>query len=124
MRLNGWQRIGLVTSIVWFIAGGLWGNKIALDEVGARTSLQLDACVAENKRRHANTDHTNRSGRRAGTSLVRTLCVMRRDIGCSPHSLPLSRCRLHGSSPTRWSASCAGYGQALSPRLNEALGQP
>lgn len=45
-------------------------------------------------------------------------------IGCSPHSLPLSRCRLHGSSPTRWSASCAGYGQALSPRLNEALGQP
>jgi hypothetical protein len=36
----------------------------------------------------------------------------------------LSRCRLHGSSPTRWSASCAGYGQALSPRLNEALGQP
>jgi|GraSoiStandDraft_47_1057283.scaffolds.fasta_scaffold277881_2 hypothetical protein len=52
MRLNGWQRIGLVTSIVWFIAGGLWGNKIALDEAGARTSLQLDACVAENKRRH------------------------------------------------------------------------
>jgi hypothetical protein len=60
MRLNGWQ-LGLVTSIVWFIAGGLWGNKIALDEAGARTSLQLDACVAENKRRHGRI-RTTRTG--------------------------------------------------------------
>src|SRR6476660_5237127 len=100
MRLNGWQRIGLVTSIVWFIAGGLWGNKIALDEAGARTSLQLDACVAENKRRHGEYGPHEQVWTpcwdQFGANL--TLCVMRRDIGCSPHSLPLSRCRLHGSS--------------------------
>jgi len=41
-----------MASIVWFLAGGLWGNKIALDEAGARTSSQLDACVAENKVRY------------------------------------------------------------------------
>jgi hypothetical protein len=52
MRLNGWQRIGLVLSIAWVLAGGFWGNKTALDDAGARTSLQLDACVAENKRRY------------------------------------------------------------------------
>jgi hypothetical protein len=51
MRLNGWQRIGIVLSITWFFVGGFWGNKIALDEAGARTSSQLDACVAENKLR-------------------------------------------------------------------------
>jgi hypothetical protein len=45
MRLNGWQRIGLVTSIVWFIAGGLWGNKIALDEAGARMARSIARSV-------------------------------------------------------------------------------
>jgi hypothetical protein len=51
MRLNGWQRIGLVLSIIWFLVGGFWGNKIALDEAGTRTSSQLDHCVAQNKLR-------------------------------------------------------------------------
>src|SRR6266446_7650316 len=52
MRLNGWQRIGLVLSIAWVLAGGFWGNKIALDEAGARISSQLDHCVAQNKLRY------------------------------------------------------------------------
>ena len=52
MRLNGWQRIGLVASIVWVLAGGFWGNEIALDEAWERTSAQRDLCVAENKRRY------------------------------------------------------------------------
>jgi len=52
MRHNGWQRIGLVVSIVWVLAGGLWGNKIALDEAGMLTRVQLNACVAENKVRY------------------------------------------------------------------------
>jgi hypothetical protein len=50
MRLNGWQRIGLVASIVWFLAGGFWGNKIALDDADALTRAQRDACIAQNKR--------------------------------------------------------------------------
>ena len=52
MRHNGWQRIGLVVSTVWVLAGGLWGNKIALDEAGRLTRVQLNACAAENKVRY------------------------------------------------------------------------
>jgi hypothetical protein len=44
-RLNGWQRIAIVTSIVGVLAGAFWGNKIALEEATSRTSSQLDACV-------------------------------------------------------------------------------
>jgi heme/copper-type cytochrome/quinol oxidase subunit 2 len=29
-RLNGWQRIGIVLSLVWAVVGGLWGRKAAL----------------------------------------------------------------------------------------------
>jgi hypothetical protein len=51
MRLSGWQRIGIVASILWFFVGGFIGNKAALDEAGAKTSAQLDQCVAANKMR-------------------------------------------------------------------------
>lgn len=32
MRLNGWQRIGIVLSVLWFFVGGFWGNGIGLHE--------------------------------------------------------------------------------------------
>jgi len=51
MRLSGWQRIGIVASILWFFAGGFIGNKAALDEAWARTTGHFDSCVAANKRR-------------------------------------------------------------------------
>src|SRR5262245_38595264 len=44
-RLNGWQRIAIVASLLCVLAGGFWGNKIALEEAASRTSSQLDACV-------------------------------------------------------------------------------
>jgi hypothetical protein len=104
MRLNGWQRIGLVTSIVWFIAGGLWGNKIALDEAGARTSLQLDACVAENKRRHGeygpHEQVTVTSSRNANIS-----CMIRPRFDTT--SAPSSR--LRGASPGDWGTRSRRY---------------
>lgn len=50
MRLSGWQRIGVVVSILWFFVGGFIGNKAALDEAGRRTTTQFDNCVAANKR--------------------------------------------------------------------------
>lgn len=31
-RLNGWQRIGIVLSIVWIFVGGFWGNNIGIHE--------------------------------------------------------------------------------------------
>jgi hypothetical protein len=30
MRLNGWQRIGIVASVLWVIGGGIWGNSLGL----------------------------------------------------------------------------------------------
>jgi hypothetical protein len=32
IRLNGWQRIGIVISVLWFIGGGIWGNDRGLHE--------------------------------------------------------------------------------------------
>lgn len=51
IRLNGWQRIGIILSVIWAIGGGIWGNTMALDEAGKLTSLQLDSCVATNRAR-------------------------------------------------------------------------
>ena len=51
MKIGGWQRIGIVASVLWVFVGGFIGNKEALDEAGARTASQLDSCVAANKRR-------------------------------------------------------------------------
>ena len=27
-RLNGWQRIGVILSVLWIICGGFWGNDL------------------------------------------------------------------------------------------------
>jgi hypothetical protein len=41
-RLNGWQRIGIVLSVVWAIVGGLWGMKQAV----APAWRQFNACMS------------------------------------------------------------------------------
>jgi hypothetical protein len=37
-RLNGWQRIGIVLSVLWAIVGAIWGLKIA--------AAPYDACMS------------------------------------------------------------------------------
>jgi hypothetical protein len=32
IKLNGWQRVGIVLSIIWAIGGGLWGNDLGLQQ--------------------------------------------------------------------------------------------
>ncbi len=32
LRLNGWQRIGVVVSVIWFVVGGFWGNSLGIHE--------------------------------------------------------------------------------------------
>jgi hypothetical protein len=32
LRLNGWQRIGVIASVLWAIGGAFWGNNIRLRE--------------------------------------------------------------------------------------------
>jgi hypothetical protein len=50
MKISGWQRIGVVASIIWFFAGGFIGNNLAIDNADTRTSLWFNSCVAANKR--------------------------------------------------------------------------
>jgi hypothetical protein len=45
MRLGGWQRIGVVLSILWFIVGGLWINSWVIDELGAAAVTQHRQCL-------------------------------------------------------------------------------
>jgi len=44
-RLNGWQRIGIVLSVVWVIGGGLWGNAIAIRDGGATAETEFGLCL-------------------------------------------------------------------------------
>ena len=46
-RLNGWQRIGVVGSILWAMAGGLWGNHLAIQKGGAIPIAHYKACVSQ-----------------------------------------------------------------------------
>jgi hypothetical protein len=32
LRLTGWQRVGIVLSVVWAIGGAFWGNQIGLSQ--------------------------------------------------------------------------------------------
>jgi hypothetical protein len=32
VRLNGWQRIGIIASVIWAIGGGFWGNELGIEQ--------------------------------------------------------------------------------------------
>ena len=32
MHLNGWVRIGLIASVAWILAGGVWGYNIVIND--------------------------------------------------------------------------------------------
>jgi hypothetical protein len=43
-KLNGWQRIGVVLSIVWVLYGAYWGNEYGLRQ-GDWTDLVYESCM-------------------------------------------------------------------------------
>jgi hypothetical protein len=45
MHLNGWQRIGIVASVCWFIGGGLWINGLVIDALGASARDDYRRCL-------------------------------------------------------------------------------
>lgn len=47
--MGGWQRIGIVASVIWFFVGGFIGNKLAIDEGEGQTRAWFDLCVLANK---------------------------------------------------------------------------
>jgi len=46
-RLSGWQRIGIVLSVVWLVVGGIWGIKLAVDPAWDFYRYCLDAPGAD-----------------------------------------------------------------------------
>jgi hypothetical protein len=46
-RLNGWQRIGIVLSMLWAVVGGLWGNHIDIQEGGAIPIAHYKWCISQ-----------------------------------------------------------------------------
>ena len=47
-RLNGWQRIGVVVSIAWFIGGGFWGSGLIEEQDGAGVVAAYKSCLESN----------------------------------------------------------------------------
>ncbi len=47
MRLNGWQRIGFVLTVIWVIVGGFWFNHRSVDRQGANVIAAHQRCLAE-----------------------------------------------------------------------------
>jgi hypothetical protein len=48
LRLNGWQRVGIVASILWAFGGGLWGNNIGIRQGDWAVEIEKD-CMADGK---------------------------------------------------------------------------
>ena len=44
MGLSGWQRVGVVLSVVWLLAGGYWGNSMGLHR-GDFAVTQFTVCM-------------------------------------------------------------------------------
>jgi hypothetical protein len=44
MRLNGWQRIGIVASVIWAIAGPLYLRQLALDSAVEQSGFVHRVC--------------------------------------------------------------------------------
>lgn len=45
MRLNGWQRIGVVASICWFLVGGFWSIGFVMDDLSASVRAEYGYCL-------------------------------------------------------------------------------
>ena len=50
--LGGWQRLGVVASVIWFFAGGLWLNSLVISAATAPAIAMLSICTS-----HPNYDY-------------------------------------------------------------------
>jgi hypothetical protein len=46
VRLNGWQRIGIVLSVLWIIGAGLWANYQSIQQRTQSLEFLFQTCVA------------------------------------------------------------------------------
>jgi hypothetical protein len=49
MRLNGWQRIGIVASVCWVIGGGLWTMGRITDVATFPSKAELHRCMSDSQ---------------------------------------------------------------------------
>jgi hypothetical protein len=47
VRLNRWQRIGIVLSVLWAVVGGLWGYHLATQEAIATPLAHYKSCISQ-----------------------------------------------------------------------------
>jgi hypothetical protein len=45
MKLNGWQRLGIVASVVWMIGGTIWIERNRIDQASATGDFNWNACL-------------------------------------------------------------------------------
>lgn len=45
LRLNGWQRIGIILTVCWVIGGGLWINGQVIDGLSAAVRGEQRRCI-------------------------------------------------------------------------------
>lgn len=45
MRLNGWQRLGVVASVAWAIGGGLWINSLVVRSMAVNVNGRYRSCL-------------------------------------------------------------------------------
>jgi hypothetical protein len=45
MRLNGWQRIGIVASVCWLVGGGFWINGLTIGQLSEPVVNELRSCL-------------------------------------------------------------------------------
>jgi hypothetical protein len=50
MRLNGWQRIGIIASVAWAVIGGWWGHAEHLENAWRSQSLTYSTCSQDKAR--------------------------------------------------------------------------
>lgn len=46
-RLNGWQRIGIIASVIWLLAGAAIGDKILIDRVNDAQRVSRAECLSQ-----------------------------------------------------------------------------
>ena len=46
-HLNGWQRVGIVLSMLWAVVGGMWGDQIAIQKGGAIPIAHYKWCITQ-----------------------------------------------------------------------------
>jgi hypothetical protein len=55
-RLSGWQRIGVVASVLWFFAGYFIGSDDAFNRAGLLAQSSLDSCLHAKAKELGETD--------------------------------------------------------------------